>query len=61
METCKIANLAYGNYLLAKQAADENGSITKDEAKAYLDARGDLSQKEKLFSAFCTAKQNPYQ
>lgn len=65
VETCKQAGIAYGEYLLAKQAADQNGngSVTKDEAKAYLDSRNDLreSQKASLFSAFSTAKQNPYQ
>lgn len=65
VETCKQAGIAYGEYLLAKQAADQNGngSVTKDEAKAYLDSRSDLreSQKASLFSAFSTAKQNPYQ
>lgn len=35
VETCKQAGIAYGEYLLAKQAADQNGngSVTKDEAK----------------------------
>lgn len=65
VETCKQAGIAYGEYLLAKQAADQNGngSVTKDEAKTYLDSRSDLrkSQKASLFSAFSTAKQNPYQ
>ena len=65
VETCKQAGITYGEYLLAKQAADQNGngSVTKDEAKAYLDSRSDLrkSQKASLFSAFSTAKQNPYQ
>ena len=65
VETCKQAGITYGEYLLAKQAADQNGngSVTKDEAKAYLDSRNDLreSQKASLFSAFSTAKQNPYQ
>ena len=65
VETCKQAGIAYGEYLLAKQAADQNGngSVTKDEAKTYLDSRSDLrkSQKASLFSAFSTAKQTPYQ